>query len=274
VQASSAWAPPAGTLGQILDATRLRLASLDREPDAGAGDNGKALPEPPSLRSALRRHTVTVIAEIKRKSPSKGDLRPTMRAASRAAAYERGGASAISVLTESEFFGGSIQDLVDAARAVEVPVLRKDFHIDVRQLLHARQAGAAAVLLIARALPQRDLKLLAEAARDLKLETVIEVRTDDELQRALDAGTKIVGVNSRDLETLAVDESVPERLMPKIPEDIIGIWESGVHDVDGVKRAAAAGADAVLVGSALSATEQYERLVRSFCGVPRQGRHG
>jgi indole-3-glycerol phosphate synthase len=178
------------------------------------------------------------------------------------------------VLTEPSFFDGSMADLIAVRGAVDVPVLKKDFHIDVSQLVEAQRARADAVLLIARALPQQQLVSLIGVARQLQLESVVEVRTEEELERALLAGAEIIGVNSRDLETLEVDERVPQRLMPRIPREVIGIWESGVRDVEDVRRAADAGADAVLVGSALSRSSDPEGLVRSLTGVPRQSRNG
>jgi indole-3-glycerol phosphate synthase len=176
------------------------------------------------------------------------------------------------VLTEPEFFGGSLQDLISVGLTVRLPLLKKDFHIDPAQLDEARTAGASAVLLIARALSPEQLPLMMSAARRRDLETVVEVRTEEELDRALDAGAEIIGVNSRDLETLAVDETVPRRLIPRIPSRAIAIWESGVASVSDVRRAAESGADAVLVGSALSRAVDPRRLVEELSGVQRRSR--
>jgi indole-3-glycerol phosphate synthase len=279
VQASSAWAPPGGTLGAILETTRERVASLDKEwsgvPRVAAHKpvRGRPYLEQPSLKAALRREHVAVIAEIKRKSPSKGALNDALDAGTQAAFFERGGAAAISVLTEPTYFGGSMEDLVDVACATQLPLLKKDFHIDPLQLLEARRGQPSAILLIARALPQSSLLNLMMVARSGRLEVVVEVRTEAELDRALEAGAEMVGVNSRDLETLEVDDRVPELLMPRIPSSVIGIWESGVSSVDDVRRAAYCGADAVLVGSALSRSSDPESLVRSLAQVPRRDRH-
>ncbi|MGH7638532.1 MAG: indole-3-glycerol phosphate synthase TrpC, partial [Gemmatimonadaceae bacterium] len=201
------------------------------------------------LRSALRRDNVAVIAELKRRSPSKGILNEGMDAR-RSGEFEKGGAAAISVLTEPEFFGGSLDDLRTVRASVQLPVLRKDFHIDRVQLLEAVASDASAVLLIARALSPEDLPKMVNAARELGLETLVEVRSEGELERAIEAGAEIIGVNSRDLETLEVDERIPERLIPMIPPHVIAVWESGVHQREDVRKAAEAGADAVLVGSA------------------------
>ena len=271
MQASRAWTPPGGTLGQILEQTRKRVSSLDR---AKGGPSGLNSSSRPSLRSGLRGGSVSVIAEIKRRSPSKGVLNAQISASEQARAFESGGAAAISVLTEPSFFSGSVQDLVDAADASRVPLLKKDFHIDPSQLEEARVAGASAVLLIARALEPNHLRSLMQSARDTGLETVVEVRTEEELSLAVDAGAEIIGVNSRDLETLEVDEGVPLRLMPLIPSSIIGIWESGVRTGVDVRRAAECGADAVLVGSALSQAADPAALVRELASIPRQGRNG
>lgn len=227
----------------------------------------------PSLRLALRKEAVAVIAEMKRRSPSKGTLNNALNAG-QSVLFERGGAAAISVLTEPDFFGGSIDDLVAVRSAVALPLLKKDFHIDVSQLIEARNARASAVLLIARALSPEELPWLMDAARNLELETFVEVRTEQELDRALEAGAEIIGVNSRDLETLAVDDGVPTRLIPKIPPHLIAVWESGIATVEHVRRAADCGADAVLVGSALSKASDPAQLVGALSTVPRNPRHG
>lgn len=269
MQESRSWLPPTGTLGTILEATRRRLPTLDRAPTAST--TGQAAPTP-SLKSSLSTAFVAVIAEIKRRSPSKGELNGRLDAGAQAAAFERGGAAAISVLTEPEFFGGSIDDLVTVRASVGLPVLKKDFHVDRSQLEQASHATATAVLLIARALSPTELPELMRLARAARLETVVEVRSEQELKRALDAGAEIVGVNSRDLETLAVDASVPERLVPLVPPHVVAIWESGVSSVDDVQRAARCGADAVLVGSALSRAADPESLLRALTSVRRRPR--
>lgn len=268
MQVSRTWAPPGGTLGHILEATRKRLPSLD-----GRDRTGKAGPTRPALRPALRRDTVAVIAELKRRSPSRGALNEAMDAR-RSSEFEKGGAAAISVLTEPEFFGGSLEDLRIVRATVRLPLLKKDFHIDRVQLLEAAGAEASAVLLIARALSPDDLPRMVDAARELGLETLVEVRSEAELERAIDAGAEIIGVNSRDLETLEVDERIPERLIPMIPPDVIAVWESGVHQREDVRKAAEAGADAVLVGSALSKSDDPARLVRELSNVQRKPRAG
>lgn len=216
---------------------------------------------------------MAVIAELKRRSPSRGPLNDSLDAR-QTTEFERGGAAAISVLTEPAFFGGSLDDLRTVRDSVKLPVIRKDFHVHESQLREARDAGASAVLLIVRALSPEELPSLMSAARGLGLETLVEVRSAPELERALDAGAEIIGVNSRDLETLEVDERVPERLMPLVPPHVVAVWESGIRNATDVQRAAVAGADAVLVGSALSQANDPAQLVRELINVPRTPRAG
>ncbi|HUO52603.1 MAG TPA: indole-3-glycerol-phosphate synthase, partial [Gemmatimonadaceae bacterium] len=189
-----------------------------------------------------------------------------------AKAYASGGAAAISVLTEPRHFGGSLDDLAEARASVAVPLLRKDFVVDRTQLLEARAAGASAALLIARALEPARLADLAAEARAIGLEPLVEVRSEEELARAVACGARVIGVNQRDLETLAVDESVAARRLPLVPADAVAVSESGVRDRAGVERAAANGADAVLVGSALSAAADPAAAVHALTGVARRGR--
>jgi indole-3-glycerol phosphate synthase len=229
-------------------------------------------PARPSFVAALSGTAVALIAEIKRRSPSKGAIRESLSSQAQAVAFERGGAAAISVLTEPTHFGGSLVDLESARDHVAIPLLRKDFHSDPIQLLEARACGASAALLIARALSPAQLAELMSAADDLSLEPLVEVRTDAELMRALELGARVVGINSRDLETLEVDATVPERLLPLIPSGVIAIAESGIENVADVRARAQWGADAVLVGSVLSATDDPESAARALTQVPRSPR--
>ena len=229
-------------------------------------------PTPPSFVEAFDRPDVAVVAEVKRRSPSRGDINLALRADERAAAYVAGGAAALSVLTEPDRFGGSPDDLVLVARAVRAPLLRKDFLVDRLQLIEARAIGASAVLLIARALEEERLPALVRAARDLELEPLVEIRDRTELGRAVDAGARVVGVNNRDLETLIVDRTLAQRLIPLVPPDIVAIAESGIQSSDQVRLAASAGADGVLVGSALSAAEDPVAAVTALTGIARSVR--
>ena len=270
---SKVWSPPSGTLGRLVAEAGVRAAALEprgRELRRAALD---AAPAPP-FGVALRGRHVAVIAELKRRSPSKGDINPALDAGERCAAYARGGAAALSILTEPAHFGGRPADLTEARARVSVPLLRKDFHVHPLQLAEARALGASAALLIARALSPALLEQLAGEASELGLETLIEVRDEWELERALSAGGTAVGVNNRDLETLAIDAAVSARLVPLIPAGTPAVYESGVRTEDEVREAAALGADAVLVGSSISAADDAERAVRSLAGVPRVPRAG
>jgi indole-3-glycerol phosphate synthase len=215
---------------------------------------------------------VRVIAEIKRRSPSKGVINEAIVAGARAAAYGEGGAAALSVLTEPSRFGGSLEDLAQVRAAVGLPLLRKDFITDEVQLLEARVHGASAVLLIARALEPGRLAGLARAARATGLECLVEVRDERELERAIAVDAAAIGVNNRDLETLVIDPAVGARLVGRVPVDRIAVYESGIQGVADVERAAAAGADAVLVGSVLSAAADGAAAVRALAAVRRVAR--
>jgi indole-3-glycerol phosphate synthase len=267
-QALSAWTPPGGTLGELTDEAYARVATLRARADELASRADTAAPVP-SFATALRRNHVALIAEVKRSSPSKGTINLGIDVVSQVAAYERGGAAAISILTEPKRFSGSAEDLASAREKARVPLLKKDFHVDELQLLEARALGASAALLIARALSPHQMRGMLEAARRIGLETVVEVRTEAELDLAVSLGAEIVGVNNRNLETLEIDPETSARLIPLIPRSVIAVAESGVRSVDDVRRLAAAGADAVLVGSSLSAAPDPEAAVRALTQVPR-----
>lgn len=199
----------------------------------------------------LKHDSVAVIAEVKRSSPSKGALAPISDPAALAVEYEAGGASVISVLTEPRRFGGSLEDLVAVRRAVDVPVLRKDFIVSSYQLWEARVFGADMALLIVAALDQEALVSLVERAQSLGLTPLVECHTVAEVQRAVGAGATVIGINARDLRTLEVDRGVFAAVAPHVPEHIACIAESGVRGPHDVIEYARAGADAVLVGESL-----------------------
>jgi indole-3-glycerol phosphate synthase len=258
-------------LGSLVAAAEVRAAALSKD-EARLREAVAAAPPAPSMAAALLTASVAVIAELKRRSPSRGAIRADLSAAAQVAAYGEGGAAALSVLTEPEQFGGSPADLREARRTSALPILRKDFHVSELQLLEARVLGASAVLLIARALPPSRLRELAVAAAELQLETLVEVRDERELADALSVRASMIGVNNRDLETLAIDPATAERLIPLIPRDRIAIAESGISARADVERFAACGADAVLVGSSVSASGDPVQAVRSLAGVARRGR--
>jgi len=273
VQAPRRWRPPSGTLGDLVARAWVRALALGpRSAELRRLCDGTPLP--PSFEAALRRADVAVIAELKRSSPSKGVINAGLRAREQASAYAAGGAAALSVLTEPERFGGSLDDLSDARGAVLVPLMRKDFIVDPLQIVEARVAGASAVLLIVRALDPERLRALHDAAHDLSMAALVEVRSEAELERALDVGAGLIGVNNRDLETLVVDPETARRVIPRVPSDVIAVAESGVVTRGDVEAAAAAGADAVLVGSSLSVAGDARDAVRALVGVARIARHG
>lgn len=204
-----------------------------------------------ALRSASSAGEVAVIAEIKRRSPSKGPLAPGLDPAALAQAYAAGGASCLSVLTDEAFFGGSPADLAAARAAVGVPVLRKDFTVSAADVLEARAMGADAVLLIVAALDDGELASFVELADRVGLDALVEVHDEAELARALDAGARLVGVNQRDLRTFSVDRERALRVGALVPDGILKVAESGITSSDDLARLASAGFDAVLVGEAL-----------------------
>ncbi len=271
MQASPVWTPPSGTLGGIVAEARERAATLiSQRPELTS--RAKSAPHVPPFGDALRTSHVAVIGEVKRRSPSKGWINAQISAPDQAAAYEAGGAAAISVLTEPVHFGGSVDDLLAVRDAVKIPLLKKDFHVDPIQLVEAKAIGASAALLIARALSPDDLARMVDAARELSLEVLVEIRDDDELQRALDVGAEIIGINNRNLETLVIDVATADRMLRTIPPDRVGIAESGISGRADVERVAAAGADAVLVGSVISAASDPAAAVRDLAQVQRVGR--
>ncbi|HXH78859.1 indole-3-glycerol phosphate synthase TrpC [Nocardioides sp.] len=211
----------------------------------------------------------SVIAEVKRKSPSKGALADIPDPAALATAYAEGGAAAISVLTEQRRFGGSLDDLRAVRQAVDTPLLRKDFIVTSYQLLEARSAGADLVLLIVAALDDDDLRRLHDEARELGLTVLVEVHDEHEAERAVAVGAELIGVNARNLKTLAVDNDTFGRLAPLFPEDRVLVAESGINGPDDVARFVGEGADVVLVGEALVKDGDPAAAVRAMTGVHR-----
>jgi indole-3-glycerol phosphate synthase len=239
-------------LDDILDGVRADLATRQQEtPLERLKEKTVTAPSPRDVMAAFAGTAVCVIAEVKRSSPSKGALAAIADPAALAADYEAGGARVISVLTEGRRFGGSLDDLAAVREAVQVPVLRKDFVVSSYQLWEARAYGADLVLLIVAALEQNALVSLVERAHSIGLVPLVEVHTLAELERALDAGATVLGINARNLATLEVDRGVFSQLVPHIPDGIIKIAESGVRGPHDLLAYAAAGADAVLVGESL-----------------------
>jgi len=259
-----------GVLAEIVAEAGRRAAAARRE-RARLEREAAAAPAPLDFVAALRAgDRIQVIAEIKRRSPSAGRLDGA--AAGDVAALARGlaeaGAAALSVLTEGPHFGGSLDDLTRAAEA-GVPVLRKDFLLDPAQVCEARAAGASAVLLIARLLDPARLAELVRAASDLGMAALVEVHREEELAPALAAGPPSVGVNARDLDTLDLDGRLVERLLPKLPASVAAVAESGLSRRGDVERVAACGADAALIGTAISGAPDPAGALRAFVGVRR-----
>ncbi|HUA27461.1 MAG TPA: indole-3-glycerol phosphate synthase TrpC [Streptosporangiaceae bacterium] len=239
-------------LDEILEGVRADLAARQRSvPLDHLKQMAASAPTPRNVMGAVKGADVAVIAEVKRASPSKGAMAAIADPAALATDYEAGGASVISVLTESRRFGGSMEDLVAVREAVQVPVLRKDFIVSSYQLWEARAHGADMVLLIVAALEQNALVSLVERAISIDLVPLVEVHTEAELHRAVDAGARVIGINARNLATLEVDRGVFGRIAPLVPDGVIKIAESGVRGPHDLLAYAAAGADAVLVGESL-----------------------
>lgn len=214
----------------------------------------------------LSRNEMNVIAEVKRSSPSKGDLAPITDPAALAEKYQEAGAAAVSVLTEQRRFGGSLADL-DAVRSrIDIPVLRKDFMVDEYQFLEARAHGADIVLLIVAALSKSQLKDFYDLATELGMASLVEVHTQSELESAMDISPRIVGVNSRNLKTLEVSASVFEELIPAIPSSVIRVAESGISTHADVAQAQKAGATAILVGESLVKSGDPISAMRELLG--------
>jgi indole-3-glycerol phosphate synthase len=238
-------------LDQLLrDAADRAAAARRAVPLEAMRERALAVPVPGDLHAALSGPGVSLIAEVKRASPSKGDLAPDMDAVDQARAYVDGGAHAISVLTEPDRFKGSLDDL-QAVAALGTPTLRKDFTVDPYQVWEARSRGASAVLLIVAALDDDALASLHAEAAHAGLTALVEVHDEAELDRAVAVGARVIGVNARDLRTFDVDRDAFTRLRPGIPNGVVAVAESGVRGPEDVLRAAEQGADAVLVGESL-----------------------
>lgn len=207
-----------------------------------------------------------LILEIKRKSPSAGELAPDVNVVSVAQAYEQHGAAAISVLTEQEHFGGSLSDLLQATASVSIPVLRKDFIVDPLQIREAAALGASAVLLIVAILDHQELRQFLRLAEELQLDALVEVHDEFELSRALAANARIIGVNNRNLKSMTIDLSTGERILKRIPSDIIKVAESGIRTRADVLRMQSAGAHACLVGTSLMTAGDIGTKIKELRG--------
>jgi len=240
-------------LDQIVSRTRERVSERRRvRPfDEVRARVANAPPRRPFAAALSRPGRVNVVAEYKRRSPSRGPIREDLAPAQVARAYERGGAIALSVLTDEDFFGGRLEHLEEARSATALPALRKDFVIDAYQVWEARSAGADALLLIVAVLRDQELRALLDEAAASGLEALVEVHDQEELDRAIAAGARVVGVNNRDLKTLAVSLATATSLAPRIPDEVVAVAESGIKTGADVRRLREAGYDAFLVGEHL-----------------------
>ena len=264
-------------LRTIVAATeRITEARREREPVAMLEARAaKATPRGDRFEEALGGSgRINVIAECKRRSPSKGVLAPTYDPVAIARQYEQGGAAAITVLTEPTFFDGALDHLTAVRAAVGLPLLRKDFIVDDYQLLEARAAGADAVLLIVAALEQSRLAALQARTWELGLAALVEVHDDDELARAVDSGARVIGVNNRNLRTLTVDVDASYRLAARMPKHVIGVSESGLQTSADLERLSAAGYRAFLIGERFMVDADPAHAIQALIAEARSDRSG
>ena len=246
-------------------------ASVRQVPEAELARLNASLPRPPSFAAALSRSDkrVAIIGEIKRRSPSAGDIKAGASSLEQAKKYQAADVDALSVLTDEKYFGGTLDDLRGVAAHFRSspparPCLRKDFFVHPIQVLQAREAGASAILIIVRALTDDEIKTLAAAATVAGLDALFEIHTEAEIDRAVRHGARIIGVNNRDLAIFKTDLALSERLIPRFPRDVIAVSESGIHNGTDATRVRAAGAQAVLVGEALMRAPDPAALVADF----------
>lgn len=252
-------------LEELLRSTRARLEETKRKISTEVLEQRIAATESPrGFEAALRQHDLSVIAEIKRASPRAGDLNPELKVAEVARAYRAGGAAAISVLTEPDYFKGSLDDLT-AVREVGLPILRKDFILDPFQVLESRAVGADAVLLIVR-VTKGNLQELVDATRALAMDPLVEVHEEDEIELAVDAGATMIGINHRDLETFEVDPARTSKLVAGLPEEVLPIALSGVSERAEVEELQRAGARAILIGESLVTSDDPTAKLRMLIG--------
>lgn len=253
---------PPGVLGQILEETRARLHQHPID-ERGLEERAHSCPLGPDAMASLAQPGIRIIAEVKRRSPSAGEIKRAADPISIAQTYERAGAAAISVLTEPNHFGGSLDDLRAVTGACSLPALRKDFIVSRRQIMEARVAGASLILLIVAGLTDAELAARVQDAVDFGLQPLVETHTPEEVRRALDAGSTLIGVNSRDLVSLRVDLAVAESLRALIPKGVTAVAESGIGGPEDLARLRRSGFDVFLIGSALmEASDPADALKR------------
>lgn len=262
------------SLDQIIAATKLRVAASRLSKDLRGLERSAQAHIPRRFREALERKSrsgIAIIAELKRASPSRGLIRTDFNPEKLAAELEAAGAAALSVLTDEEFFQGSLDNLRKASASTQLPCLRKDFILDEFQLLEARANSADAVLLIVAALPPKQLATLARRAAELSLDVLCEVHDETELKIAVDAGSDLIGVNNRDLKTFKVDLETAFRLAARIPKDVLSVAESGIQTGADIYRLGTAGFKAFLIGESLMKAgepgDSLQKLLGEAAGV-------
>ncbi len=258
-------------LDRIVFETRLDLARRRARVSMGALE--ALVRRAPTVRpfsEALKKRGVALIAELKAKSPSAGLIRPRYDVAAGARAYARAGARALSVLTEPRYFGGKLEHLSAARRASGLPVLRKDFIVDPYQVLEARAHGADAILLIVRLLTDWELAVLQKQARDLKMDVLVETHNAEELERAKNSGARLIGINSRNLDTLAMDSRAFEKMVPRAPRGAVLVAESGIKTPDDVRRLSVLGVHAMLVGESLLKQKDLETAAKNLVDAGKE----
>ncbi len=257
-------------LEDIVAAVRRRLVEKKEQIPLAELERYARDREPPhDMKVALKGEDIRFIAEVKRASPSKGWLCPELKPSAMACYYARGGAAAISVLTEPDFFKGSLTDLAEVRRAVELPLLRKDFTIDPYQVYEARVYGADALLLIVSVLSDKELKSLLTLTHDMGMSALVEVHNENEVERALASRASLIGINNRNLKDFSVNIETSLRLRPLLPPEVVVVSESGINSAEDVQRLRKAGIDAVLVGTALVTSADPEAKLRELA-VRRQ----
>lgn len=252
-------------LDSIIEGVRDDLAAR-RLPLSQLNEQLSQAPEVVDAHPALALHEMSIIAEVKRSSPSKGELAAIDSPQSLAQRYQDAGASVISVLTERRRFGGSLEDLIAVRSAVSIPLLRKEFMVDEYQFLEARAAGADVVLLIVAALSKNQLRDYYDLATELGMAVLVETHTEDEIEDAMAINPRIIGVNSRNLKTLEIDKEAFARLIPMIPSEVIAVAESGISQRSEVEIAERAGARAILVGETLVRAGNPGRAMEELLG--------
>jgi indole-3-glycerol phosphate synthase len=263
-----------GIIEQLIEGARDGVDARRREiPQAQLEARLSARTEDRPFQEALVRPGLSLIAEFKRRSPSAGEIAPEADIAGQVSAYERGGAAALSVLTDAPHFGGSLDDLVAARGAATLPIIRKDFIVDPYQLYEAAVYGADAVLLIVRALSDRELRALYEEARALDLDCLIEVHDGEELERALEVDAEVIGINNRDLDEQRVDIQTTFELMPDVPAGKTVVAESGISGREELMELDRVGVDAVLIGGALMTARDPELKTRELTGADETREH-